>query len=143
MQSLRPRRPDEGSSHQPDPVSALRALTLTALILAVAGCGSSRSKADLDRGRQAVAAALDNWKAGEPPARLKSLPDPVEFAEELRATHTLVDYRIVRADGSDPEVIRYTVTLQLRDKKGKASEREAVYAVALKSPVVIARDPYY
>lgn len=143
MQSLRPRRPDEGSSHQPDPVSALRALALTALILAVAGCGSSRSKADLDRGRQAVAAALDNWKAGEPPARLKSLPDPVEFAEELRATHTLVDYRIVRADGSDPEVIRYTVTLQLRDKKGKASEREAVYAVALKSPVVIARDPYY
>ena len=40
-------------------------------------------------------------------------------------------------------MIRYTVTLKLRDKKGKTSEREVVYAVALRSPVVVARDPYY
>ena len=45
--------------------------------------------------------------------------------------------------GSDKDVIRYTVTLKLKDKKGKQTEREVVYAVALKSPVVVSRDPYY
>jgi hypothetical protein len=46
-------------------------------------------------------------------------------------------------DTSDKEVIRYAVTLTLRDKKGKVSEREVVYAVALRIPVVVSRDPYY
>ena len=40
-------------------------------------------------------------------------------------------------------MIRYSVTLKLRDRKGKVTEREAVFAVALKSPVVVSRDPYY
>ena len=91
----------------------------------------------------AVAAALDNWKAGEPTANLKSLPDPVEFSEELRTSHKLVEYSILKTDGTDPDVVRYTVTLKLKDKRGKSSEREAVYSVALKSPVIVARDPYY
>jgi hypothetical protein len=123
-------------------MTAPRVLVLLILPAAV-GCGASRPQAEIDRGWQAVAAALDNWKAGEPPARLKAIPDPVEFAEELWATHRLADYSIVRADGSDPQVIRYTVRLTLRDRKGKTSDREAVYAVALRSPVVVARDPYY
>ncbi|MCI0701608.1 MAG: hypothetical protein L0241_11045 [Planctomycetia bacterium] len=107
------------------------------------GCGSRRSEADIERGRQAVSAALDAWKANEPSAKLKSLPDPVEFSEELRSTHALLDYTLGNVDASDKDVIRYTVTLKLKDKKGKLTDREVVYAVALKSPVVVARDPYY
>ena len=57
--------------------------------------------------------------------------------------HALTDYTLGKADGSDKDVIRYTVTLKLKDKKGKLTEREVVYAVALKSPVVVSRDPYY
>ena len=119
----------------------------TALLLVVSGslvgCGSRRPEADVERGRAAVVAALDSWKANEPPAKLKALPEPVEFAEELRGTYALTDYTLGKADGSDKDVIRYTVTLKLRDKKGKQTEREVVYAVALKSPVVVSRDPYY
>ena len=110
---------------------------------AVAGCGPSRPAADLERGRVAVVAALDSWKANEPAAKLKSLPHPVEFAEELRTTHTLTGYALGKIDGTDPAVIRYAVTLSLKDRKGKLTDREAVYAVALQSPVVVARDPYY
>ena len=119
----------------------------TALVLfvlgALVGCGSRRPEADIDRGRAAVVAALDAWKANDPPAKLKALPDPVEFADELRAQFALTDYTLGKADGSDKDVIRYTVTLKLKDKKGKQSEREVVYAVALKSPVVVSRDPYF
>jgi hypothetical protein len=88
-------------------------------------------------------AALDDWKANEPSGKLKSLPDPVEFSEELQTTRKLVDYSVLMADGSDPEVIRVTERLKPQDKKGKLPERESVYSVALKSPVVVARDPYF
>ena len=118
------------------------ALSLIVLTLFL-GCGSRRPEGDIDRGRRAVVAALDGWKANQPPAKLKSLPDPVDFADELRATHALTDYTLGKVDASDPVVLRYTVTLKLKDKKGKVTDREVVYAVALKTPVAVARDPYY
>ena len=121
----------------------VRSIVPLAVVLLAIGCGSRRPEAEIDRGRQAVIAVLDSWKANEKPEKLKSLPDPVEFSDELRATQTLTDYTLGKVDATDKDVIRYTVTLKLRDKKGKTSEREVVYAVALRSPVVVARDPYY
>ncbi len=120
-----------------------RSLCALLLLAFVAGCGSRRPQADIDRGRTAVVAVLDAWKANEPSAKLKSLPDPVEFSDELRASYALTDYTLGNVDATDKDVIRYAVKLKLKDKKGKAAEREVVYSVALKSPVVVARDPYY
>jgi hypothetical protein len=120
-----------------------RGVVLISVSLLVFGCGSRRPEAEIERGRQAVVAALDGWKGNEPATKLKSLPDPVEFSDELRTAYSLTDYAIEKADGSDKDVIRYTVRLKLKDKKGKTSDREVVYAVALKTPVVVARDPYY
>ena len=119
-----------------------RGLVLTGILVCVSGCGSRRPEAEIERGRQAVVAALDGWKGNEPAAKLKSLPDPVEFSDELRGNFALTDYTLGKVDGT-VRTIRYTVTLKLKDKKGKTSDREVVYAVALKGPVVVARDPYY
>jgi hypothetical protein len=113
------------------------------LLAFVVGCGSGRSASDIERSRAAVVAVLDSWKANDPPVKLKSLPDPVEFKDELQATHSLTDYALGNVDATDKDVIRYSVTLKLKDKKGKLTEREVVYSVALKSPIVVARDPYY
>ena len=113
-----------------------------ALVALAAGCSSQHSKADVDRGRTALTAALDSWKNGEPADKLKALPDPVEFKDELTRTHGLVEYTLGQPDARDPEVIRYATTLKLRDRKGKVEERPVVFMVALKSPIVVARDPY-
>lgn len=115
------------------------------LVVALAlGCGGSgRSPDEIERARQAVGTALGAWKASEAPEKLKARPDPIDFAEELRATHALTDYTVGKVDASDKDVVRVTVVLKLKDKKGKPSEREAVYAVALRSPVVVSRDPYF
>ena len=115
---------------------------MAALVALAAGCGQKHSKADVERGRTALAAALDGWKVGEPADRLKALPDPVEFTDELRRTHTLLDYTLGKPDATDPEVVRYPASLKLRDRKGKEVDRPVVFMVALKSPIVIARDPY-
>lgn len=112
------------------------------LVLPALGCGSGRPAVDVERGRKALVAALDSWKANEPPAKLKSLPEPVDFPEELRTTHTLTDYTLGAVDTSDAEFIRFRVTLKLKDRKGKESDREVVYAVALKNPVAVSRDPF-
>src|SRR4051794_34505821 len=100
----------------------IRLIPLLLVLPFAAGCGSGRPAAEVDRARHAVEAALDSWKANEPPDRLKTRPEPADFAEELRATHALAGYAIVKADASDKDVIRFTVTLTLKDKKGKASE---------------------
>lgn len=122
----------------------LRTCALALVALAALGCSAARHAPDAaERGRAAVVAALDNWKANEPAAKLKALPDPIDFTEELRGTHALADYTIVKADLSDAAVMRFTVALKLKDKRGKPSDREAVYSVALKTPVVVARDPYF
>jgi hypothetical protein len=113
-----------------------------ALVALAVGCGSKHSTADVERGRTALAAALDAWKDNDPPDRLKALPDPVEYKDELRLTHRLVDYTLGKPDVKDPEVIRYPVALKLQDRKGKAEDRNVVFEVKLKTPIVIARDPY-
>lgn len=118
--------------------------TCCALALFALGCSSARHAPDaVERGRAALSAALDNWKANEPPAKLKALADAVDFTEELRGTHALDSYAVVKTDATDAAVIRFTVALKLKDKKGKPSDREAVYSVAIKTPIVVARDPYF
>jgi hypothetical protein len=123
-------------------MTAVRLVPIATLVLAL-GCGQQpHSKADAERGRAALTAALDAWKGNEPPDALKSRPDPVEFTDELRRTHKLVEYTLGEPDRTDPEVLRYPVTLKLQGRKGPPEERRVVFMVALKSPVVIARDPY-
>lgn len=122
----------------------MRFLPLLVVLSFVPGCGGpGRAPDEIERARQAVVASLDSWKAHEPHDKLKARPDPVDFAEELRGTHALTDYTLGKVDASDKDVVRVTVMLKLKDKKGKSSEREAVYAVALKSPIAVSRDPYF
>ena len=117
-------------------------ITVGILAALAAGCSQKHSSADAERGEKALTAALDSWKNNQPPARLKSLPDPVEYTDELQLSHRLLDYTVGHSDRTDPEVIRYPVTLTLQDRKGKPVDRAVVFIVALKSPIVIARDPY-
>ena len=62
------------------------------------------------------------------------------YIKNLRAV--MGEIEASKADDSDKQVIRYPATLTLKDKKGKESRREVVFEVALKNPVVVARDPY-
>jgi hypothetical protein len=119
-------------------------MALLVPLLAGCGRGEPHSPEAVERGRLALEAALESWKKGEPVGRLKVLPEPVEFADDARAGgQRLLDYRLLRTDPADRAVIRYTVALTLQDRRGRRAEREVTYSVALKSPIVIACDPYF
>src|SRR5262245_29335460 len=103
-----------------------RRFAVTVLVLVAAGCGSglSHPAEAVDRGRQALEVALESWKKGEPPARLKGLPEPIEFADDLRdGGQKLLGYRLTRTNATDPAVIRYTAVLTLKDRRGRTAER--------------------
>ncbi|MFO0935448.1 MAG: hypothetical protein U0798_02905 [Gemmataceae bacterium] len=125
-------------------LSPIAVLFVALLAVVSGGCGSkTHPKADLDKAQAAVVASMDNWKANEPIAKLKTQNPAVDFNEELRATQTLTEYTVVKVHATDPEIIRVVVTLKLKDRKGKVTEREAVYAVAFKSMITVSRDPYF
>jgi hypothetical protein len=127
--------------------TASRRLFLAALPAAlVLGCkgGHKFSQADLDRARQALETSLDSWKKGERPEKLRALAEPILFAEEGPQNGLkLLDYQILGTEHTDAEVMRFSVKLTVQDRRGKREERQATYAVALKSPIAIGRDPYF
>lgn len=127
----------------------LRGLVFAAnlgLIWLAAGCsqGPRFSKEEMAKARQALEACLDAWKSGQMPQSLATRPEPIQFAEEWPLLgFKLKSYEILGSEHTDAETIRFTVRLTMEDKRGKAEERMPTYAIVLKSPIVIARDPMY
>lgn len=117
----------------------LRHLILGLGLLAV-GCGGG-PKPDVETARTALKVALDSWQKAEAPAKLKTAVPAIEFADDERRLGLRLQSYQLGAPTIAGDQVRCTATLSLLDKKGNKREREAVYMVALKSPVVIARDP--
>lgn len=119
---------------------------LAAGLILIGGCKKNRfTQENLDRARAAVESGLTSWQKGEAPQVLASRPDPVQFFDDLWTSgNRLVSFQIKDTVGDNQDVIiRCSVALTLKDKKGRTSEREVTYQVTLKSPVVVARDPYF
>lgn len=127
--------------------TALRRHSLVGLALALVGtvgCGQSAPSEQLESARAAVQTALSAWKKGDRADSLRSLSPPIEFAEDnWKIGLRLLDYQVTSVESSPEQIARCAVTLSIKDKRGKVSEREVVYMIANKSgKMVIARDPY-
>lgn len=120
---------------------------LAAVLPALAlGCrrGHKFSKDELEHARNALETCLESWKKGEMPEKLRSLPEPIDFAEEgPKIGLKLISYEILGSEHTDSEVMRFSVKLTVQDRRGKSEERRPTYAVALKSPIAVGRDPMY
>ncbi|MFO0844162.1 MAG: hypothetical protein U0797_17465 [Gemmataceae bacterium] len=126
--------------------TASRRLFLAALPALALGCkaGHKFSQAELDRARHALEATLDSWKRGEPPEKLRSLPEPIQFAEEWpKQGLKLLDYQVLGTEHTDMETMRFSVKLTVQDRRGKREERQVTYVVTLKSPIAVGRDPLF
>lgn len=128
-------------------VTTVRRFWIAALLPVVAaGCGGGPtfSQEELERARQALQTSLDSWKRGDLPEKLRGLPEPIEFAEEGPKTGLkLLDYQVLGTENTDTETMRFTVTLNVQDRRGRREQRHVTYAVALKSPIAVGRDPFF
>lgn len=115
--------------------------------LAVAGCGSGpgpQSAEELASAQSAVKTSLDAWKAGHAAAKWEKESASVKFVdEEWRHGAVLLDYKLEKAEGLRGENTRCWTVLTIRDRKGRRSEKEAVYSVKPGAPILVTRDPFY
>lgn len=118
-------------------------MSLPALAVGCKG-GHKFSQAELDRARQALEASLDSWKKGEALEKLRSRPEPIQFAEEWpKQGLKLLDYQVLGTEHTDMETMRFSVKLTVQDRRGKREERQVTYVVAIKPPITIGRDPFF
>ncbi len=120
-----------------------RAAVLTValgLTLGAAGCGPAATPADPADGRKALLAALDAWKGGEKPDALAGRTPSIHVADgDWSGGFALQNYKAedeARHVGSD---LSYKVVLELKNPKGKAVTKEAVYAVSTQPQLLVLR----
>ena len=121
----------------------LRVFLSLCFVLSLIGCGGaqpSQSKEELDKAEGHVHAALEAWKKGDAPDKLKS--QSIEVTDhEWKAGVRLLDYKLNRTEGLRGENVRCWAQLTLQNRQGKKVDRDVVYEVSVKDKVVIGRDP--
>jgi hypothetical protein len=111
------------------------------LLALVAGCGKPLDEpVDLDRASAVLHAALDAWKQGERYGDLQNRDPPIYFNEpEWRAGKKLVSFKAGKVELMGRQG-RCLVRLSLRDREGKATERDISYQIDTTPRIVIVRE---
>jgi len=110
----------------------------------LAGCGGDIPPEKLSQAESAVQATLQAWQKGESLEKMTGTVGAVQFSEDWTRQFRLSSFQIQKVE-YDPreQIIRCFTTLELLDRRGRTSSREAAYQVKLGSPIVVARDPYF
>jgi hypothetical protein len=119
---------------------AAGALAGCCLALAL-GCGGKLDPpVDTDQASAALAEALDAWKQGDEYGSLGQRQPPIYFREpEWEAGKKLLAFRAGRVDLLGRQG-RCSVSLSLRDRSGKVTERGVRYLIDTTPQVVIVRE---
>lgn len=114
-------------------------------LLAAIGCGSrSRSREDLDTARQAVESTLNAWKSNEPLKTFQAKSSIQVSDPDWSLGMKLLSYEIQSTDAPDGKNPRCRAILQLRDRKDRKIEREAIYEVSVDGEKkIVARELFY
>jgi hypothetical protein len=107
------------------------------------GCGkhSPPQPADPDQAREALRLALEAWKRGEPADVLQENQPPIHVADhEWRAGCRLIRYQVAGRDQALGSNLCCRVTLWMKDQRGKAVQRKAVYSVGTSPALTVVRE---
>ncbi|WP_337175661.1 hypothetical protein [Paludisphaera sp.] len=124
------------------PRPTIRTTAALALVLALAasGCGTSGPPADPEYGRKALVTALDAWQAGATPASLAQATPPIHVADgDWNAGAKLQGYKADDEGKHFGADLNYRVVLELKPARGKATRRDAVYAVSTHPRLMVLR----
>lgn len=115
---------------------------LACMPLPAIGCsGSSPPKpADPALARQALRLTLDSWQKGAASGSLKEREQPIHVVDhQWRSGYQLVRYQL-GADGLLGANLRCQVQLSLKNAKGKAIHKKAIYSVGTSPVLTVVRE---
>lgn len=109
-------------------------------LLAVIGCGRRNAPSDAPLARQSLTAALERWKAGDPPSTLREASPPITMVEPAwEAGRKLESFEVVGPEVDDGVNVTCPVKLVCKDEQGKTLTTQIKCVVATKPIVTIFR----
>jgi hypothetical protein len=121
---------------------AVAALACGLAVLAGAGCqpGSPNAPVNAGKGRDALRAALESWKKGDPSTALEKGSPPIYVIDpDWQAGAKLADFEILGPGEEKDAQLFVPVRLVLRGPDGKDARREVTFMVATAPNVTVAR----
>jgi hypothetical protein len=119
-----------------------RPWSLACALLLSFGCGASQTGAPADpsRAQEALRAALDAWKGGETLDALAQRTPPIRVSDlDWSGGLRLEGYQAEEAGQLLGYDLNYPVVLNLKDRKGKALKKKAVYVVTTQPELLVLR----
>jgi hypothetical protein len=119
----------------------LRVVAVLPLMFTLAGCCSGLPPAtDVSQAQAALTAALDTWKQGQAPEKLRERTPPIDFRDMHQDQGCkLTSYEVQKAEVSGVSA-KFTVKLQLTEKSGTSHTRIAVYSADTGQTIIIRPD---
>jgi hypothetical protein len=123
-------------------VRAIGIVPIATVLLIASGCGDGGHPvpADSAQARATLHAALEAWKAGEPPESLAGQSPPIHVKDvDWKGGLRLVGYK---AEGDGKLVgydMNYLVVLELKSPKGVPIKKHAVYTVTTRPELLVSR----
>jgi len=110
--------------------------------VAVIGCGGRRNvPADASVARQSLTTALESWKAGDPPTKIRDGSPSITMVDVAWvAGQKLESFEIVGPDVETAVNLVCPVKLVLKDKDGKQVTKQVKYVIATSPVISISRD---
>jgi hypothetical protein len=106
------------------------------------GCGKAPNRQPAEKAEAAVEEFLESWSKGEPHDKFVGTHPKISASDpDWKAGYRLSSFLSVESKQSqeEPPRFRCRVALSLRDRKGKAVEKEVVYEILSGEKYVISR----
>jgi hypothetical protein len=110
-------------------------------VLLSAGCGRAPpAPADPAKAREALQTALNAWKDGKEPNWLQEQTPPVHVVDhEWLGGYRLLRFKVEKDEPAGAD-LRCQVLLSLKDKRGNALQKRAVYSVGTSPVLTVVRE---
>lgn len=109
-------------------------------IASLAGCDSTPSSSDPEKGKVILQKGLDSWKNGDPVESLQAGSPPVTFVDFQRQKNwKLIDYEIDPKSSPSGFDVQFVVQLSLQSPEGKPTKQKAKYNVSTTPKLVVVR----
>ena len=109
-------------------------------VFTVSGCGRKHVPSDAALARQSLTTALESWKAGDPPSKIREVSPSITMVDPAwEAGKKLDSFEVVGPEVDDGANLVCPVKLVCQDQQGKTLTAQIKYVVGTTPVVTIFR----